>query len=128
MIKDSGKRTTFQTGAVRDMQENKGRMDLLPMGALLELSKHFEMGCQKYGERNWEKGIELHAYVSSGLRHMAQFISNRNDEPHLTATVWNFICLLDTIIKIKEGTLPKELNTLPIDLDELMLHWRKEND
>ena len=31
MIKDSGNRTAFSTGAVRDMQDNKGRCDLLPL-------------------------------------------------------------------------------------------------
>lgn len=31
MIKDSGKRRKFETGAVRDIQEGKGRCDLLPL-------------------------------------------------------------------------------------------------
>lgn len=31
MIKDSGNRTEFSTGAVRDIQEGKGRCDLLPL-------------------------------------------------------------------------------------------------
>lgn len=30
-IKDSGQRTQFQTGAVRDIQDGKGRCDLLPL-------------------------------------------------------------------------------------------------
>ncbi|MCQ2439520.1 MAG: hypothetical protein MJ074_07140 [Oscillospiraceae bacterium] len=30
-IKDSGQRTEFGTGAVRDMHEGKGRMDQLPV-------------------------------------------------------------------------------------------------
>lgn len=30
MIKDSGDRTEFETGAKRDMHAGKGRMDLLP--------------------------------------------------------------------------------------------------
>ena len=29
-IKDSGKRREFETGAVRDIQEGKGRCDLMP--------------------------------------------------------------------------------------------------
>ena len=32
-IKDSGSRREFETGAVRDMAEGKGRMDLLPWSA-----------------------------------------------------------------------------------------------
>lgn len=31
MIKDSGNRRKFDTGAVRDIQEGKGRCDLLPL-------------------------------------------------------------------------------------------------
>lgn len=44
MIKDSGERTEFGTGAVRDMHSGKGRMDLLPWEALIEVSKHCEEG------------------------------------------------------------------------------------
>lgn len=104
-ILDSGTRREFDSGAVRDVAEGKGRCDLLPLDIianyisfmdeldsvliaisrfiytgesnylkmaldnfkhrcgwdvftmLLEVSKHYEDGCQKYGERNWEKGI-----------------------------------------------------------------------
>ena len=47
MIKDSGGRTKFDTGAVRDMHAGKGRMDLLPWAAIIEVSKHCEEGALK---------------------------------------------------------------------------------
>ena len=34
MIKDSGDRTEFESGAVRDMHEGKGRCDLMPLDAI----------------------------------------------------------------------------------------------
>lgn len=34
MIKDSGNRREFETGAVRDIQEGKGRCDLLPLDVI----------------------------------------------------------------------------------------------
>jgi hypothetical protein len=37
MIKDSGNRREFSTGAVRDIQEGKGRCDLLPLDVIAEL-------------------------------------------------------------------------------------------
>lgn len=37
MIKDTGDRTEFETGAVRDMHEGKGRCDLLPLGVVAKL-------------------------------------------------------------------------------------------
>lgn len=36
-IKDSGNRTEFGTGAVRDVQDDKGRCDLMPLGVIARL-------------------------------------------------------------------------------------------
>ena len=36
-IKDSGNRTKFSTGAVRDVQDDKGRCDLMPLGVIARL-------------------------------------------------------------------------------------------
>lgn len=38
-IKDSGERTEFYTGAVRDMSKGKGRCDLLPLSVIAKLTK-----------------------------------------------------------------------------------------
>lgn len=40
MIKDSGNRRKFTTGAVRDMQEGKGRCDLMPLMVVWKLLGH----------------------------------------------------------------------------------------
>ena len=37
-IKDSGERREFDTGAVRDMQESKGRCDLMPLDVVGEIT------------------------------------------------------------------------------------------
>lgn len=37
MIQDSGQRREFATGAVRDIQEGKGRCDLLPLDVVADL-------------------------------------------------------------------------------------------
>ena len=39
MIKDSGERREFETGAVRDIQEGKGRCDLMPLDVIAECMK-----------------------------------------------------------------------------------------
>ena len=150
VIKDSGERREFETGAVRDIQEGKGRCDLLPLmqvaeliasmttpdviisdlaqyqrtknavylldaikafsvklgwsteTAMLEVSKHFEAGCQKYGERNWEKGIPEHCYIDSAIRHYLKWRDGWTDEPHDRAVIWNLICLWWTHENIAE--------------------------
>lgn len=98
-IKDSGSRTEFETGAVRDMHEGKGRCDLLPPNALLRLARHFENGVVKYGDRNWEKGIPENSFIDSGLRHIFKYMAGEKDENHLIAAVWNLICLVETEMK-----------------------------
>lgn len=42
MIKDSGRRTEFKTGAVRDIQDGKGRFDLLPLNEISELYRDYK--------------------------------------------------------------------------------------
>lgn len=88
-IKDSGHRTEFTTGAVRDMHQGKGRYDLLPWEAIHELARHCEEGALKYGERNCEKGIPIHSLIDSAFRHLSCYMRGMKDEPHLRAAMWN---------------------------------------
>ena len=142
-IKDSGDRTLFDTGAVRDMREGKGRCDLMPLEVVykyfelanaqdkvlwwissfqknglsldlynaiecfcticwacdpatmfLEVAKHFEEGAKKYGENNWQKGIPVHCYINSAVRHYLKWLRGDKDEPHDRAFVWNLMCCI----------------------------------
>lgn len=95
MIKDSGARTEFTTGARRDIQHGKGRMDLLPWYGIMEVSKHCEEGADKYGEHNVDKGIPLHSLCDSAARHLAKFIAGETDEDHLRAAAWNLLWALN---------------------------------
>ena len=58
---------------------------------LREVSVHYEEGCIKYGERNWEKGIPLHCYIDSGVRHFLKYCDCEEDERHDRAFVWNLL-------------------------------------
>lgn len=141
IIQDSGDRTEFGTGAVRDMHEGKGRCDLMPLGevstvmegdeiiarianfmkygklgylysaivqftslyfknietAMLEAAIHYENGCRKYGERNWEKGIPLHSFIDSGVRHYLKHKRGDKDERHDRAFIWNMLGAIWTV-------------------------------
>ncbi|MCK9326933.1 MAG: DUF5664 domain-containing protein [Bacteroidales bacterium] len=137
-LKDSGERRSFETGAVRDKADGKGRCDLLPLWeigavlgpekraahkilcgieqfqrtsdttwiqaaikdaiylffpnpetAILELAIHYEDGGRKYDDRNWEKGIPLHVYIDSAVRHLLKHLRGDTDEPHHRALLWN---------------------------------------
>jgi hypothetical protein len=95
-IEDSGHRREFDTGAVRDMQEGKGRCDLLPATAILRLAKYYEEGCKKYGDRNWEKGIPISSYIDSSIRHIMKYLDGQTNEDHLCAAAWNLMCAMWT--------------------------------
>lgn len=151
IIKDSGERRVFETGAVRDCAEGKGRCDLLPLaevagwmkdpvlecvsgfikthdpvyldGALchlaatyfsckadlvLEMAIHMGEGLKKYPARNWEKGISIHSFVDSGVRHYLKVLRGDDDENHLRACVWNLMCCIWTMHNKPEmDDLPK---------------------
>lgn len=163
MIKDSGSRREFSSGAVRDMGgEDKGRCDLLPLDAacelyhddlffanmhqwqhtrevkflayaftylatrysiyndssvvvadyLLEVARHMRRGAEKYGPRNWEKGIPVESYEDSAVRHYLKYLRRDSDEPHLVAAGWNVLCGLATVLR---GIDPTEDNHAQTD-------------
>lgn len=113
IVKDSGQRRDFGNGAVRDLATGKGRFDLLPPLATIELAQLYEAGALKYADRNWEKGIPLSVFVDSGERHLVKHKFGFDDERHDIAAAWNLMCLLETQARIRLGILPQELDDLP---------------
>lgn len=65
--------------------------------ALLEAAFHFEDGCNKYGARNWEKGIPVDSFLDSAGRHYLKWCRGDKDERHDRAVIWNLLCALWTI-------------------------------
>ena len=176
-LKDSGARREFPTGAVRDIAEGKGRMDLMPLRQLgeylewislnnpddpsrnlrlltaskilknfgdfvysgdrtkmysaisefskaldddvpedvlalkngadpitrniwlqaLAASQQMEDGARKYSARNFEKGMNSHCFIDSGVRHLLKWVDGWKEEPHYRAMLWNCWALLFTL-------------------------------
>ena len=90
-ILDSGERTEFPTGALRDLSEGKGDMASIPWEAVLRLSKHYENGAKKYERWNFRKGINLSSYIDSSCRHLAKYQCGCDDEDHLAAAAFNIL-------------------------------------
>ena len=90
-IRDSGERTEFSTGAVRDLSAGKGDMFSMPWAALLRLSVHYEHGAKKYGRLNYQKGIPVSSFIDSAFRHLAKYAEGWDDEDHLAAAAFNVI-------------------------------------
>jgi hypothetical protein len=118
-VQDSGDRSEFSTGAVRDARAGKGRYDLIPFRAMRRIARHFENGAIKYGESNWRRGIPMHCYLDSAIRHAYTYMEGNRDEDHLAAAAWNLVCALHTEEMIAEGKLPGELMDLVVNPDAL---------
>ena len=107
MIKDSGERRSFETGAVRDMSEGKGDMVSIPWESILRLSKHYEAGAKKYKRWNFRQGIPVSSFIDSACRHLAKYQCGMDDEDHLAAAAFNVLGAM-----LMETTRP-ELIDLP---------------
>jgi hypothetical protein len=59
--------------------------------AILDLSKRYREGAEKYAERNWEKGIPIKSCLDSGIRHLLKWHRGDSDENHASAFMWNII-------------------------------------
>ena len=101
-ILDSGERTEFESGAVRDMHEGKGDMVSLPNAAILRLSKHYENGAKKYGRWNYTKGIPVSSFMDSALRHIFKYLDGWDDEDHISAAAFNILGAMEMEAKHKE--------------------------
>lgn len=99
-IKDSGARAEFDSGMVRDTEDDK--VDYLnlfdvfePMGT--RLAAHLTKGRKKYpdaasGVPNWklaEGDEEYQRYRRSAARHMKQWLAGDTDEDHAAAVLFN---------------------------------------
>lgn len=115
-VQDSGSRQEFVTGAVRDLRAGKGRFDLIPKRGIRRLARHFENGAVKYGDNNWRKGINMHCYLDSVIRHAFDYLDGDRSEDHLAAVAWNAICAMHTEEMIDEGKLPAELADILSDV------------
>ena len=112
-LKDSGKRKKFKSNAVRDLQDGKGRYDLISPLALRRLAIIYEKGAKKYSDRNWEKGMPISTFLSPSIRHTEQNIEGLRDEDHLAQAAWNLFSAMHIEEMIERGLLPKELDDRP---------------
>ena len=95
LINDGGTRMSYGDGkAVREPSTGKGRFDLVTPFGWMRLAKWYELGAHKYSDRNWEKGMPFSRYVDSALRHIVKYVMGMTDEDHLSAAVWNLLCII----------------------------------
>jgi hypothetical protein len=112
-LPDTGDRTSFETGAVRDASLGKGCPHMIPPEAIRKIARRFEDGARKYERNNWMKGIPLSRYYDAIIRHTMLWAEGDIAEDHLGAVGWNMAAATWTEQAIADGRLPDTLNDLP---------------
>lgn len=94
-INDGGERISYgEDKAIREPSVGKGRYDLISPFATRRLAEWYELGAQKYADRNWEKGIPFSRCVDSAKRHLDKYVMGMTDEDHIAAAVWNLFAIM----------------------------------
>jgi len=78
----------------------KERFDLLPPMPLFELVKVYTYGAAKYGDRNWEEGMDWGRVFAAVQRHLGKFwngeeLDEESGLPHLAHAAWGCLALLE---------------------------------
>jgi hypothetical protein len=94
ILKDSGERDVFESGAMRDNGGGKGRFDLMSVQGMLRLSRLYEAGAKKYQPHNWEKGMPISRYLDAAFRHLTKYLAGCDDEDHLAAVAFNVFAIM----------------------------------
>lgn len=75
----------WETGAIRDTQDGKPRLDFINPRFLLRIGNHLTQGADRYGDFNFDKGIPSQRYMASLMRHLFQYYAGDRSEDHLSA-------------------------------------------
>lgn len=120
-MKDSGRRETFSTGAVRDTSQSKPRPDLISPYAAAREGAWLALGAEKYSARNWEQGMPISRCIASLERHLMAYKQGLRDEDHMAAIRTNSGFIIHYEEMINRGILPAELDDMPHYEDQ----WRR---
>ena len=104
-INSSGKTRSFESGSIRDDATGKPAMELLPLDLLMRVATWYALGAEKYGEDNWRLGQPQRKVIGSLLRHLTKYMMGQDDEDHLSAVIWNALCLMHVDENLRDTDL-----------------------
>jgi hypothetical protein len=76
------------------------RYDLIPVGPLEDVARHYGRGAAKYADRNWERGYFWSLSFAAMMRHAWAFWRGEDSDeetgsPHLAAVVFHAFALME---------------------------------
>ncbi len=129
MLKNQGALERNEFGAARESNKGRGRFDLFPYEAMEALAVWYEQGGEKYGDRNWEKGLDIDDTLNRMTRHAIKACNGWTDEDHLSAVMWNAAAVIT--LRARAAKSAKEIMEHPtikgISMEEF-LQLKKDQD
>lgn len=107
------------------------RFDLIPVGPLTALARHYGIGARKYADNQWRRGYDWHLSYAAAQRHLNGFwggedIDEETGSPHLAAAAWHCFALLqfavdhpeldDRPTTVARRQIPSDDPLLPVNL------------
>ena len=79
--------------------QDKVRLDLLPLDALWTVGEVYTLGVKKYDDWNWAKGLKYSRVIAALLRHLFKWVmgetyDQQDGQHHLSSVVWCGLALL----------------------------------
>ncbi|MDE2021053.1 MAG: hypothetical protein KGJ13_12010 [Patescibacteria group bacterium] len=85
---------TYPSGAKGSKDAEGLRYDLISGIALERLAKVSHEGAERYGDRDWEKGISARTCVSRAIRHLSKYCDGDTTEDHLGHAFWRIMAAI----------------------------------
>lgn len=81
---------------VKKFDEDKVRMELLPVHALEEIAKVLTFGAKKYDDENWRGGMNYKRLIGAALRHITSYAKGekKDSETNLSHLAHAACCVM----------------------------------
>lgn len=109
----------------RKADDGKDRVDLVPPELVLAVARVLTFGAQKYGDRNWEKGMRWGRVFAGLMRHLwawwggvgptnTSFVFGELDEETKFSHLWHAACCVASLLayearKVGQDDRPRRL-------------------
>ena len=96
--------------------EGKLRMDLVPPDVIHAMATVITDGAQKYGERNWEEGMNWSRQYAALMRHMLAWWEGESLDPESHRShLWHALCCIAFLVAYEKRDMgtddrPKKYN------------------
>lgn len=89
--------------------QGKCRLDLIPPEAMFALGDVLTFGANKYGDRNWEKGMKWSRLYGAALRHLMKWWWNKGpDEETGYSHLWHALCCIAFLVTYEQRKLGED--------------------